>query len=301
VLDLNGVIRDALDMLRRLIGEHITMTVDLDPSLGHVRADPGQLVQVVMNLAVNARDAMPSGGELTIETANREVNERDAKVHRGLRPGDYVVLRVRDNGAGMDEGTKARVFEPFFTTKPPGEGTGLGLSTAYGIVKQSGGYIAVDSAIGEGTSFSILLPRVFEAATATAPVARQPLPPISKGTVLLVEDESAVREATKRMLKKYGFTVLEAKHGEDALLVWDKAGATVDLVLTDVVMPAMGGAELVQTLRQRRPGVRVVFMSGYTQGTLELSSMDGAATKFLPKPFTSEQLIGTVGELIAGR
>jgi two-component system cell cycle sensor histidine kinase/response regulator CckA len=209
-------------------------------------------------------------------------------------------MQVRDSGVGMDADTKARIFEPFFTTKPPGQGTGLGLSTVYGIVKQSGGYIAVDSVPGSGTTFTILLPRVFEASEPVAAVVPLDVPATaSRGTVLLVEDEAAVREATKRMLRKYGFNVIEAKHGQDALLLWEREGKSVDVVLTDVVMPAMGGAELARTLRESNPSLRVVFMSGYTQGTLELSSMDEAATRFLPKPFTADQLVGTLRDLIA--
>jgi PAS domain S-box-containing protein len=299
VLDMNGIVRDAEQILRRLIGENIAMAVVLEPSLGQVRADPGQMAQVLINLAVNARDAMPHGGQLTIESANRDVSVVETRAHRGLREGRYVALQVRDTGIGMDDDTKARIFEPFFTTKPPGQGTGLGLSTVYGIVKQSGGYIAVDSAQNAGTTFTILLPRVFEASEVIVPATQPDAPTAtSRGTVLLVEDEAAVREATKRMLRKYGFEVIEAKHGQDALLLWDREGDTVDVVLTDVVMPAMGGAELARTLRERRPDLRVVFMSGYTQGTLELSSMDEAATRFLPKPFTADQLVGTLRELI---
>ncbi|MEX2155014.1 MAG: PAS domain S-box protein [Gemmatimonadaceae bacterium] len=299
VLDMNAVVREAEQILRRLIGENITMSAVLDPTLGQVRADPGQLAQVLMNLAVNARDAMPQGGRLSLETSNRDVSATDAKAHRGLREGRYVVLQVRDTGIGMDDPTKARIFEPFFTTKPPGQGTGLGLSTAYGIVKQSGGYIAADSSTGAGTLFTVLLPRVFEP---TEPVVAAPstesIPGQSRGTILLVEDETAVREATKRMLRKFGFTVIEAKNGQEALLQWDREGPTVDVVLTDVVMPTMGGAELARSLREKRPELCVVFMSGYTQGTLELSTMDEAATRFLPKPFTADQLVGTLRELV---
>ena len=299
VLDLNSVVREAEQILRRLIGENLAMAVVLDPEAGHVRADQGQVAQVLMNLVVNARDAMPNGGQLTIETANRTYSRATAMRHRGLQPGAYVALCVRDTGVGMDEETKARIFEPFFTTKPPGQGTGLGLSTAYGIVKQSGGYIAVDSALHGGTTFTILLPRVFEEPepAAQAPPAQAPALQ-SRGTILLVEDEAAVREAAKRMLRKYGFTVIEAKNGQDAIMLWEREHASVDLVLTDVVMPSMGGAELARILRQRHPGLKVVFMSGYTQGTLELSSLDESASRFLPKPFTTDQLIGTLRELL---
>ena len=300
VMDLNSVVRDGEQMLRRLIGETIGMTVVLDPDAGHVRADHGQLGQVLMNLVVNARDAMPAGGQLTIETFPRAVTPADTRRHRGLRPGTYVVLQVRDTGVGMDDQTKSRIFEPFFTTKPAGQGTGLGLSTAYGIVKQSGGYIAVESAPRMGTTFTIYLPLVQEAhdaAHTATPPAETPAA-TSRGRVLLVEDETAVREATRRMLRRFGFEVLEAKHGQDALLLWEREGKTIDVVLTDVVMPVMGGAQLAETLRRSRSDVRVVFMSGYTQGSLELSTMDESATRFLPKPFTADQLVSTLRELV---
>jgi two-component system, cell cycle sensor histidine kinase and response regulator CckA len=300
LLDLNVVVRDAEQILRRLIGETITMRVKLDPLLGHVRADPGQVAQVLMNLAVNARDAMPQGGHLTIESMNRDVTVAEARNYRGLRDGRYVVLRVTDTGSGMDEETKARIFEPFFTTKPPGQGTGLGLSTAYGIVKQSGGYIAVDTWVGRGTKFTIMLPRIFDTAEGAAefPAGKGPGADVSRGTVLLVEDESAVREAAKRMLRKYGFVVIEAKNGKDALTLWNEHAHGVDVVLTDVVMPSMGGADLVRSLRRTRPDLRVVFMSGYTQGTLEIAATEEAATRFLLKPFTADQLMGTLRDLI---
>ncbi|HJQ21387.1 MAG TPA: PAS domain S-box protein [Gemmatimonadaceae bacterium] len=299
VIDLNTVVRDAEQILRRLVGETISMTAVLDAELGHVRADPGQITQVLMNLVVNARDAMPGGGELIIESSNRDIDEASARQRRGLLPGRYVAIEVRDTGAGMDEQTMARIFEPFFTTKAPGQGTGLGLSTVYGIVKQSGGYIGVDSVVDRGTTFTVLLPRVFEPSESPTVAATEPPAAVSRGTVLLVEDEAAVREATKRMLRKYGFEVIEAKHGEDALVQWQSDGHRVDVVLTDVVMPRLGGADLVRTLRQKSPGLRVVFMSGYTQGTLELSSMDESATRFLPKPFTGDQLVGTLADLLA--
>jgi two-component system, cell cycle sensor histidine kinase and response regulator CckA len=298
VLDMNTVVRDAEQILRRLIGENIAMNVLLEQRPARVRADQGQLAQVLMNLVVNARDAMPHGGTLTIETANRDVGAGEAQIHRGLREGRYVAMSVRDTGIGMDEDTKARIFEPFFTTKPPGQGTGLGLSTAYGIVKQSGGYIAADSAVGDGSVFTVLMPQVNEPAEPTVQSAPPELPANTlRGTVLLVEDEASVREATKRMLRKFGFEVLEARNGQDALAIWDLKCDAVDVVLTDVVMPAMGGSELVKELRERKSDLRVVFMSGYTQGSLEFSS-DDAATRFLPKPFTADQLVATLREMV---
>ena len=302
VLDMNSVVSEAEQILRRVIGETISMSVVLEPALGRVKADQGQLSQVVMNLAVNARDAMPLGGRISVRTSNRDVTAKEVRAHRGLREGRYVAVEVSDTGVGMDEQTKARIFEPFFTTKPPGQGTGLGLSTAYGIVKQSGGYIAVDSAPSAGTTFTVFLPRVFESPDHTfTPAHVDVVPAHSRGTILLVEDEAAVREATKRMLRKFGFTVIEAKDGEEAVRMWSSAADTVDVVLTDVVMPAMGGAELARVLRDRSPDLRVVFMSGYTQGTLDSSAMDENATRFLPKPFTADQLVGTLKEMIGDR
>jgi two-component system cell cycle sensor histidine kinase/response regulator CckA len=300
VLDMNAVVRDSEQILRRLIGENIAMDVHLDAQPWQVRADQGQLAQVLMNLVVNARDALPQGGHVRIETAHRVVDTTEARAHRGLKEGEYMTMRVGDSGVGMDEDTKARIFEPFFTTKPPGQGTGLGLSTAYGIVKQSGGYIAVDSVPGEGTTFTVYLPRVLEPPDAPAQPVVPPEAPTSEaqGTVLLVEDELAVREATKRMLRKFGFSVVEAKNGQEALELWERSGRAVDVVLTDVVMPKMGGAAMVKAMRGQRPDVRVVFMSGYTQGALEPSSVDESCTRFLPKPFTADQLVRTLRELV---
>jgi two-component system cell cycle sensor histidine kinase/response regulator CckA len=298
VLDLNEVVRESQLMIRRLMGANIAMDVVLDPALGRVRADPGQLSQVLINLAVNARDAMTNGGRLTITTVNRSISEGDAQLKRGLRAGTYVAIVVRDTGTGMPPEVTARVFEPFFTTKPLGQGTGLGLSTAYGIVKQSGGYIDVETQLTVGTTFTMYLPTVAALEPAAAePVAKAPVRPPA-ATVLLVEDEAAVRDAAKRMLARSGFTVLEAANGADAMALWNKSADTIDVVLTDVVMPTMGGAEMVQALRERRPAVRVVFMSGYTQGTLDASEMDQAGTRFLPKPFTATQLVDTIRELL---
>ena len=297
VLDLNSVVTESQLMVRRLMGATVSMDVKLSPDLGHVRADPGQLSQVLINLAVNARDAMPQGGRLTIASANIEVSGRDAS-KPGLKEGSYAALIVRDTGTGMTEDVRSRVFEPFFTTKPPGQGTGLGLSTAYGIVKQSGGYIDVESAPSAGTTFTVMLPLASEPAT-VAPV--QPvfadLAPMH-GTILLVEDEAAVRDATRRMLGRHGFTVVEAANGVDAMDLFERQGDTIDIVLTDVVMPGMGGADLVRGLRQKHPGLRVLFMSGYTQGALDLSEIDESTTRFLNKPFTYDQLLATLQALL---
>jgi CheY-like chemotaxis protein len=299
VLDLNSIVTESQLIIRRLMGAAVAMDVKLSPDLGHVRADPGQLSQVLINLAVNARDAMPQGGRLTIATANVRVGIRDAS-KPGLKEGAYAALIVRDTGTGMTEDVRSRVFEPFFTTKPPDQGTGLGLSTAYGIVKQSGGYIDVQSAPSAGTTFTVLLPLATEPAVAPAPSAPAPSGEVApmRGTILLVEDEAAVRDATRRMLSRHGFTVVEAANGVDAMDVFERQSESIDVVLTDVVMPSMGGADLVRMLHQRRPNLRVVFMSGYTQGALDLSEIDEATTRFLNKPFTYDQLLATLQALL---
>ncbi len=297
VLDLNSVVTESQLMIRRLMGATIAMDVKLNPDLGHVRADPGQLSQVLINLAVNARDAMPQGGRLTITSANVDISSRDAS-KPGLKEGSYAALIVRDTGMGMTEDVRSRVFEPFFTTKPPDQGTGLGLSTAYGIVKQSGGYIDVESAPSAGTTFTVLLPQAAEPVSALPPpVAVKELSPM-RGTILLVEDEAAVRDATRRMLGRHGLTVIEAANGVDAMEIWERQSQAIDIVLTDVVMPSMGGADLVRALRQRQANVRVVFMSGYTQGALDLSEIDETTTRFLNKPFTYDQLLATLQALL---
>ncbi|HEX7938441.1 MAG TPA: response regulator, partial [Gemmatimonadaceae bacterium] len=230
-------------------------------------------------------------------SANIEVSGRDAS-KPGLKEGSYAALIVRDTGSGMTEDVRSRVFEPFFTTKPPGQGTGLGLSTAYGIVKQSGGYIDVESAPSAGTTFTVMLPLASEPATVppALPVFADMAP--MHGTILLVEDEAAVRDATRRMLGRHGFTVVEAANGVDAMDLFERQGDTIDIVLTDVVMPGMGGADLVRGLRQRHPGLRVLFMSGYTQGALDLSEIDETTTRFLNKPFTYDQLLATLQALL---
>ena len=297
VLDLNSIVTESQLMIRRLMGATIAMDVKLCPEVGHVRADPGQLSQVLINLAVNARDAMPQGGRLTIASENVEVGSRDPS-KPGLKEGRYAALIVRDTGCGMTEEVRSRVFEPFFTTKPAGQGTGLGLSTAYGIVKQSGGYIDVETAPSAGTTFTVLLPLSPESAVMPpTPLPLENLPPMH-GTILLVEDEAAVRDATRRMLSRHGFTVVEAANGVDAMDLWERQAHTIDIVLTDVVMPSMGGADLVRALRQRRPGLRVVFMSGYTQGALDLSEIDENTTRFLNKPFTHDRLLATLRVLL---
>jgi CheY-like chemotaxis protein len=268
-------------------------------ALGRVKTDPGQLEQVILNLTVNARDAMPQGGRVTLETANVELDQVFAAEHPGSRPGQYVALTVRDTGTGMDPATRARLFEPFFTTKGAGKGTGLGLATVYGIVKQSGGYIGVESEAGKGATFTVYLPRVEEALETEEPVL--PLAEIPRGTetVLLVEDEEAVRDLAREILQQEGYTVLGARHGGEALLLGDRHPGPIHVVVTDVVMPEMGGRELAGRLAASRPGIKVVYMSGYTDEALEAHGVLGSGA-FLRKPLTPDVLVRKVREVLDG-
>ncbi|GLC26989.1 PAS domain-containing protein [Roseisolibacter agri] len=295
VLDLNRVVEGVTPMLRRLIGEDIRVLTMPGASLAPVVADPGQLEQVLMNLAVNARDAMPNGGTLRIETANVDAAAVEA-LHRGdvVEPGAYVRLTVRDTGVGMDEGTVARIFEPFFTTKASSQGTGLGLSTVYGIVKQSGGHVWVTSAPGDGTRFDIDLPAA--AAPAPSGVAETAAPGVGRGTetVLLVEDDAAVRAGVGRILTRAGYTVLTATDGRDALRVAGASARPIHLVLTDIVMPEMNGRELVEQLTARYPELRVLCMSGYTDDEIVRRGLVVPTMALLEKPFTPERLLDAV-------
>ncbi len=285
VLDLNRVVGDMEKLLRRTIGETITLQFTLDPALGRVKADPSQLEQVVLNLAVNARDAMPQGGVLSIWTANAEFSG-SAGDPLGVRPGPYVVLTVRDTGCGMDEATATHIFEPFFTTKEPGRGTGLGLSTAYGIVKQSGGEIEVETQPGKGSTFRIYLPRVAECAAAGKDGLESGNHPHGSETVLLVEDEEAVREAAREFLQLGGYTVLTAADGWEGLQMAAEHSGPIHLLVTDVVMPRMSGRELVEHLRSMRPETRVIYISGYTEDAILHHGVLGHGVAFLQKPFT---------------
>jgi two-component system, cell cycle sensor histidine kinase and response regulator CckA len=295
VLDLNEVVEDMQRMLRRLIGEDIELVTAVEPDLGRVEADPGQLEQVIANLVVNARDAMPNGGRLVIQTANAEVDETFTSGRAGgMQPGPYVVLEVSDSGAGMDAETQAHAFEPFFTTKEVGKGTGLGLATVYGIVKQSGGFIWVYSEPGEGTTFKIYLPQVEK----PVDVAAAPPPRSARGgteTVLVVEDEEVVRDLIGRDLTGRGYSILTAGTGREALAVAAGHDGAIDLVVTDVVMPEMGGLELMQRLTAARPGIKVVYMSGYT----ERAVADGVVPRpLLQKPFNASTLADTIREVL---
>ncbi|MDB5336655.1 MAG: hypothetical protein JWN70_2274 [Planctomycetaceae bacterium] len=298
VLNLNTIVIDTKRILARLIGEDIAVSAVLDPVLERVKADPGQIEQVIMNLAINARDAMPQGGKLTIETSNSELDETYTQSHADLQPGLYAMLSVADTGTGMDPATKARIFEPFFTTKEPGKGTGLGLATVFGIVKQSGGHIAVYSEPGHGTTFKIYLPVVDEiAAAATA----QPGPiPFHSGTetILLTEDEPALRALARHVLQMHGYIVLEASHGVNALRIAETYQGTIHLLVTDVVMPGMSGRQLAERLTTVRPRLKVLYMSGYTDDAVVRHGVLEAETNFLQKPFTPNGLATKVREIL---
>ncbi len=298
VLELNSVVANLEKMLRRLIGEDVELITVPGASLGRVKADPGQIEQVIMNLAVNARDAMPLGGRLTIETANVDLDEAHARAHAGTRPGSYVMLRASDTGCGMDADTVSRIFEPFFTTKGPDRGTGLGLSTVYGIVKQSDGDVSVESELGRGTTFRIYLPRVEEAVSAVEAAPARAGPSRGSETILLVEDEAGVRELAREILRMNGYTVLEAADGGEGLRIGERHAGPIHLLMTDVVMPRMGGRELAQRLARRRPDMRVLYMSGYTDDATLPHGVIEADTAFLQKPFAAGTLARKVREVL---
>jgi two-component system, cell cycle sensor histidine kinase and response regulator CckA len=300
VLDVNALTAHTEKMLRRLIGEDVELVTVLDPALRRVFADAGQLEQVIMNLAVNARDAMPRGGRLTIETANVELDEAYARLHGPVKPGSYVMIAVSDTGVGMNSDTLAHMFEPFFTTKERGKGTGLGLATVYGIVKQSGGYVWVYSEVGKGTTFKTYLPRVEEGREAEPVPAAEPTSLVGSETVLLVEDEESVRALSRSVLTSYGYTVLEAGSGKEGLDVARRYPLPIDLLLTDVVMPEMGGLDLASRLEDIRPGVRVLYMSGYTDDAVFRHGLLEKGRMFLQKPFTPATLARKVREVLGG-
>ena len=290
-LALNDVVAGLAPMLRRLIGEDIQVIARLDAGCGLVFADPGQLEQVILNLAVNARDAMAGGGMLTIDTSNVAADERSADEHAAML-GRYVCLSVTDTGCGIPPEVQERIFEPFFTTKAAGQGTGLGLSTVYGIVRQSGGHILVDSEPGQGTSFRVYLPRAERMTSACPAVAETPCP-CGTETVLLVEDEDAVRTLARRILERQGYTVLDARNGRDAVAIAAKGGR-IDLVLTDMVMPEMNGRALAEALALSRPLVPVLYMSGYTDDEIVRRGLVNTAGGLLQKPFTADSLARAV-------
>jgi len=300
VLDLNTVVTSMGEMLRRLIGEDIELSTDLSPSLSRVKADPGQIEQVIVNLAVNARDAMPGGGRITIATADADLSPAYAAAHPEVRPGPHVLLSVADTGQGMSDETQTHLFEPFFTTKEKGKGTGLGLATVYGIVQQSDGHIRVNSAADRGSTFLIYLPRV-ETPEADAPGRDRPhLPHPSPGTetVLLAEDEEVVRRLAREVLSGNGYKVIEAGNGREALLVAEAYRGEINLLLTDVVMPKMSGRELTERIRRIRPDLRILYMSGYTDDAILRHGVLENGIPFLQKPFTPEGLSRKVREVL---
>ncbi|MGQ0815678.1 MAG: PAS domain S-box protein [Gemmatimonadota bacterium] len=303
VLDLNALIGDMQKLLDRVIGENVVLTTTLDSGISPVEADRAQLEQVVMNLVLNARDAMPAGGELRIRTANAILTEVDADRFVFVRPGNYVLLSVTDAGVGMDADTVARIFDPFFTTKEPGKGVGLGLATAYGIVKQLGGYIWCDSEPRKGTSFRVYLPPA-HATNAVAPSRASTVQARSargNETILLVEDQAAVRSLVRRVLQKSGYDVIDAANGTEALSLIETLERPIHLLLTDIVMPEMGGRELAEKLAPLRPDMKILYMSGYAEDAIIVNQVLQPGFAFLPKPFAPEALAAKVRETLESR
>jgi signal transduction histidine kinase/ActR/RegA family two-component response regulator len=298
-IDLNAALGLTMRMLTRLVGEHIEVSVLADPDLGHVRADPAQLEQVIVNLVVNARDAMPDGGKLTIESQNVTLEAGSTSQHVGVVPGAYVLLAFTDTGVGMDPATQSRIFEPFFTTKERGKGTGLGLATVYGIVKQSGGSITVYSEPDRGSTFKVYLPRITEevpdAAAGPGGLGRAS----GTETVLIVEDEEAVRQLAARTLTDHGYTPLVARNGDQALTMSEQYPGVIHLLLTDVVLPKTSGPKLAARLLQARPELRVLYMSGFAENAIVNHGVLDATTEFIQKPFTPQTLATRVSEVLA--
>jgi signal transduction histidine kinase/CheY-like chemotaxis protein len=298
VIELNALVGQVKDLLPPVIGEDIHLVMELNPELGRVKADSAQMEQVIMNLVFNARDAMPEGGELMIQTANTELDEAFAQRHAGAQPGQHVMLAVHDTGRGMSEEVLSHIFEPFFTTKDRTKGTGLGLATVYGTVRQSGGCITVSSKVGEGTTFQIYLPRVEDPVeVAEAPVAA-PEPARGAETILVVEDDDAVRRMTREFLKIHGYTVVEARSAANAIQIMEAQKEPIDMVLTDVLMPGMKGRELVSRLMTLRPDLKVLFMSAYTEDAAINIGVLSPGTEFIEKPFGPDDLATKVREVL---
>src|SRR5271170_1066702 len=298
VIDVNAIVADMQRLLRPLIGEHIELTTSLAPSVGCTRADAGQLEQVIMNLVVNAKDAMPGGGKISIRTASVNLDDSYRPENTFIKNGPYVMIAVSDNGEGMDRETQARIFEPFFTTKEKGKGTGLGLSTVYGIIKQSGGYVFVQSELGRGTVFTIYFPRIDEPSEA---IGATPVDLAAVGgteTVLLVEDEDSVRQLVRETLESRGYRVLEAANAHAALDLAAAHSDPIHLVITDVVMPGLSGHELVQQLQPARPTLKVLYLSGYAQDAFPSTAAADSQKTFLQKPFTLQNLTRKVREIL---
>ncbi len=298
ILDLNALVTDMGKMLKRLIGMHIELTTELAADLGRVKVEQSQIEQVILNLVVNARDAMPDGGNLLIETSNLDVNEHLANSLPFLQPGPYVLLKVTDTGKGMDADTQRHIFEPFFTTKEPGKGTGLGLATVYGVVKQSGGGVIVDSQPGKGTTFKIFLPQTAESAVAASLDENSMRGSTGTGTILLVEDEEALLNLTAERLKECGYTVLPAHDGVQALELARSFRGPIHLLLTDIMMPRMGGLSLARSLSELRPGIRIVFMTGHAEQEASYREALLSGAESIQKPFTHKQLIHVVRQAL---
>ena len=300
VMDLNDVLAEVVKMLDRLIEKNIELRVTTAPDLWPVKADPGQVEQLIMNLAVNARDAMPQGGQLAIQTQNADIDRFHPRLSDGVRPGQYALLTIRDNGIGMDRQTQAHMFEPFFTTKDPGKGTGLGLAIVYGVVKQIGGWTHVESNPGQGTTFEIYLPRAEDAKAAPAPEKVGSFAAMPKGseTILLVEDETGIRDLAMSFLQGRGYKVLSAMDGNEALRIAEGHEELIHLLATDIVMPQIGGSELAKRLRQVRPQIKVLFMSGYPDHPALAGESVGEQATVLQKPFSLEILAHTVRRLL---
>jgi two-component system, cell cycle sensor histidine kinase and response regulator CckA len=298
IVDLNASVRGMDGMMRRLIGEDVRITTRLHSELGRVNADPGQIEQVILNLAVNARDAMPEGGQLAIETSNADLNEDYADTHPGSAPGHYVALEVSDTGHGMDEDTQSHLFEPFFTTKAQGKGTGLGLATVYGIVKQSGGSISVCSEPGRGTTFSVYFPRVEGVLKAAGPGKSVAPAAIGTETVLIVEDDERLRTLARKALERYSYAVIDAASGDEALRLCEIHEGAIDLLLADVVMPGMTGPVLADRLGPLHPAMRVLFTSGYTDKTIVDRGVMAAGAAFIQKPYTPASLARKVRDVL---
>ncbi len=297
IVDLNEVVSAIEKMLRRLIGEDIVLTTIFAPLLPRVRVDPGQMEQVIINLAVNARDAMPQGGRLIIETTRADLDQEFCRLRPGSRPGPFALVSITDTGTGMTPEVRSRVFEPFFTTKEYGKGTGLGLATVFGIIKQSEGYIDFVSEVGAGTSFRIYIPAVEAEDSAALSVIEAGAPP-GHETVLLVEDEEGVRQVARLALESFGYKVIEAANSRDALSAAEMALDPIDLVLTDIVMPGMSGRQLAESLQKRCPGLKVLFMSGYTDDAVVRHGVTAAAAAYLHKPFPPLDLARKVREVL---
>ena len=290
IISPNATVAQTERMLRRLIGEDIELVLRLNPDVGNIKADPGHIEQAIVNLAVNSRDAMPKGGRITIETGNVHLDQDYAKTHLGVQPGDFAMIAVSDTGHGMDRETRKRLFEPFFTTKERGKGTGLGLASVYGVVKQLGGDIWVYSEVGKGTTFKLYFPRVSEGVSEAEAGLAEADQPKATETILLVEDEQAVRDLTVRMLQRMGYTVLAAANGAEAIEISNSYPGEIAMLLTDVVMPNMSGREVADKLLPVRPRLKVLYLSGYTDDTVVHHGVLESGVEFLPKPFSREVL-----------